>query len=190
MKACPTGRVGHNVSDNPTSGGAVLAEPPAGTTPAGVQIGAGPAGPVVFNDYYKANHSRAVGLAYLLTQSRHAAEDLAQDAMAATYKHWDNVENPDAYLRTCVVNGARRWRMRTARSEAQLPSNTAAADPQTDELWDILARLPKKQRIPLVLHFYEDLTYIEISKLLHTREGTVKSRISRALETLRKEVPR
>lgn len=49
-----------------------------------------------------------------------------------------------------------------------------------------LDRLPKDQRIVLILRDLEGLTYTEISEALGLSEGTVKSRICRAREKLRK----
>ena len=49
-----------------------------------------------------------------------------------------------------------------------------------------LDRLPKDQRIVLTLRDLEGLTYTEISEALGLAEGTVKSRICRAREKLRK----
>lgn len=49
-----------------------------------------------------------------------------------------------------------------------------------------LARLPREQRAALVLREIEGLSYAEIAAALGVAEGTVKSRIGRARETLRR----
>ena len=54
------------------------------------------------------------------------------------------------------------------------------------ELWDILCQLPEEFRVVTVLFYYEDLEVKEIAKILRLAEGTVKSRLSRAREKLRK----
>lgn len=47
-----------------------------------------------------------------------------------------------------------------------------------------LDALPEEQREAMVLRYYADLTVPEIAKALGCREGTVKSRLSRALGRL------
>jgi RNA polymerase sigma-70 factor (ECF subfamily) len=49
-----------------------------------------------------------------------------------------------------------------------------------------LAQLPKNSRSVIVLKEIEGLSYDEIAEILHTSIGTVKSRISRAREELRR----
>ena len=49
----------------------------------------------------------------------------------------------------------------------------------------ILEALPHEQRETVVLRYYADMTIPEIAKALGCREGTVKSRLHRALARLR-----
>ena len=48
-----------------------------------------------------------------------------------------------------------------------------------------LARLPARQRVTLVLRFFEDLSTEETAAMLGIATGTVKSQTSRGLESLR-----
>jgi RNA polymerase sigma factor (sigma-70 family) len=68
--------------------------------------------------------------------------------------------------------------------------SVAVGLPELDETWDMLRRLPDRQRIALVLRFYEDLPEREIADLLGCRPGTVKSLIHRGLARVRKETGR
>lgn len=51
-----------------------------------------------------------------------------------------------------------------------------------------LESLPEKLRLPLVLHYYEGYSYEEIASMLHVTHGTVRSRLSRARNELRKNL--
>jgi RNA polymerase sigma factor (sigma-70 family) len=62
--------------------------------------------------------------------------------------------------------------------------------PELDETWDVLRRLPERQRVALVLRFYEDLPEAEIAQVLGCPRGTVKSLIHRGLARVRKETGR
>ena len=54
------------------------------------------------------------------------------------------------------------------------------------ELYELIQRLPQKYKEILLLFYYKDLTYEEISEILEIPEGTVRSRLSRAREKLKK----
>ena len=52
------------------------------------------------------------------------------------------------------------------------------------DIWRALDELSEDFRIPLILYFFEDCSYDEISSILKIPKGTVKSRISRGKEKL------
>ena len=137
--------------------------------------------------------------AYLLAGDRHLAEDLLQTALAKTYLRWHRLREPaaaEAYVRRVMVTTVSRWRRRFWRGEipaAELPDRShehhhadAYGDADTRELLrHALSRLPAAQRAVLVLRYYEDLGEDEVARVLGCSRGTVKSRTSRALATLR-----
>jgi RNA polymerase sigma-70 factor (ECF subfamily) len=55
-------------------------------------------------------------------------------------------------------------------------------------LWKALEKLGEKQRIPIVLRYYHDLSIKEIANILNIKEGTVHSRLSTGREKLRAEL--
>ena len=55
------------------------------------------------------------------------------------------------------------------------------------EIWDIVLALPEKFREILLLHLRVELTTAEIADMLRISQGTVKSRLSRAKEKVRKQ---
>jgi DNA-directed RNA polymerase specialized sigma24 family protein len=56
---------------------------------------------------------------------------------------------------------------------------------ETDDVWNRLAVLPRKQRAVLVLRYYEQLDDDEIAFLLNCAPVTVRSNASKALKSLR-----
>ena len=56
---------------------------------------ASPATP--FDAFYKQHFARAVAVAHALAGAR-AAEDIAQEAFWATFRKWDDLENPERWL--------------------------------------------------------------------------------------------
>lgn len=52
------------------------------------------------------------------------------------------------------------------------------------DIWRALDELSEEFRMPLILYFFEDFSYDEISSILKIPKGTVRSRISRGKEKL------
>jgi RNA polymerase sigma-70 factor (sigma-E family) len=154
-------------------------------------------------ELYREHAEQALRLAYLLTGERALAEDLVQEAFVRVAGRFVHLRDPDAfgaYLRRAVVNLAnshfRRRRVERAyltraQSDAAVRSGTGASGASVedrDELWAALGRLPQRQRAAIVLRYYEDLPEARIAELLECRPGTVKSLLSRGLETMRSEI--
>lgn len=61
-----------------------------------------------------------------------------------------------------------------------------APSPEEREELEELYALPPQDRAVIHLHYYEGYSTQEIAQLLHCRPGTVRSRLSRARERLRR----
>lgn len=139
-----------------------------------------------FDDFYRAQYEPMLRLAYLLTQSHAAAEDLVQDSFVRVQPRLAGLDNPAAYLRRTVTNACYSYHRR-AKREAALPIEAPAArDPEHDEMWDALATLAPRRRAALVLRYYLDLSEADIASTLGCRKGTVKSLTHRGLADLRR----
>jgi RNA polymerase sigma factor (sigma-70 family) len=139
-------------------------------------------------DAYDTNRLPLVRLAFLMTGDREAAEDIVQEAFLATRQLWSGVHDLKPYLRAAVVNRSRSW-LRRKRLERRDPVRVELSyDAAPDEMWDALAVLAPRQRVAVVLRFYEGLPDSEIGSILGCREGTVRTTIHRALAALRKEI--
>jgi RNA polymerase sigma factor (sigma-70 family) len=136
----------------------------------------------VYRDY----RLTLVRLGFLLTGSREDSEDLVQSAFATASAHWYEIEQPLAYLKRAVVNQASDLHKRRTRERGRPAAEGVTEIPEVDETWAILQRLPHRQRMVVVLRFYEDLPLLEIARLLHRPPATVRSDLRRALGRLRK----
>jgi RNA polymerase sigma-70 factor, ECF subfamily len=89
----------------------------------------------------------------------------------------------------------RRWPIPTDKISDSLspsmnnPETATISKEQCIEIWELVQILPTKLRIPLVLRYYADLSEDEIARTLHIPLGTVKSRLNRGREGLRKVFP-
>ena len=57
--------------------------------------------------------------------------------------------------------------------------------PEDRSLFRAVMALPEKYRLVLHLYYYEECSIREIASLLHTGEGTIKSRLSRGRTLLK-----
>jgi len=97
----------------------------------------------------------------------------------------------------CVVatNLAMDVHRRAERDEHFLPAEETAvldaAEPTglRDAIRSGLAELPPELRATIVLRFYADFTVPEIATAMAVPEGTIKSRLHRAIDELRERLP-
>lgn len=148
-----------------------------------------------FDDWVAARGPSLLRLAYVLTGNPADAEDVVQDALSRALPAWSRIcaaDDPDAYVRRMVVNAHTSWWRKFRRRESPVAEVRlgGANDPELrdDRLWQACRRLPTDQRTAIVLRFYEDMEYADISALTGVREGSVRSRVSRGLAALRKEL--
>jgi RNA polymerase sigma factor (sigma-70 family) len=148
---------------------------------------------VDFATFYGVEYPNAVRLAFLLTRSDSVCEEIAQEAFADVYKRFENWERPAAYLRTTIVNACRRWHHRQAflaeRAYLLMPA-TSDQDLPGQDLVDVVARLPYRQRVVVVGRYWGGWSESEIAEVLDCPKGTVKSLASRALDQIRREIDR
>ncbi|MFR9776150.1 SigE family RNA polymerase sigma factor [Micromonospora sp. MS34] len=148
-----------------------------------------------FDEFVVACSSRLLRTAYLLTRDRVLAEDLLQTALTRAWFAWHRIDGgPEPYVRKIIANTyASWWRRRWNAEEAVAeppedrgpPPDPFAVLDVRDELWRSLGRLPKRQRTVLVLRYFEDLSEVEIARVMGCTVGTVKSQAAKALAKLR-----
>jgi RNA polymerase sigma-70 factor (sigma-E family) len=143
-----------------------------------------------FPSFVSREYSRLLRTAYLLAGNRAGAEDVLQDALLKTMRHWDRVSRADhrlAYVRSIVVREflSRRRRLRVAMvrgGEGTVPPPDVAT---SLVLWECVKSLPTQQRSVVVLRYYEDLTERETAEVMGVSVGTVKRHHARAIARLR-----
>jgi len=129
-----------------------------------------------------------VHLAYVLTGQSSVADEIVQDAFMKVHANWGRIDNPVGYLRTTVVNGCRSFHRRRVLEERHATKSETAMVQSPDEVGDVLAKLPERQRIALALRYFLDLPDSEIAQALGARPSTVRSLIRRGLITLKEEL--
>jgi RNA polymerase sigma-70 factor (ECF subfamily) len=143
------------------------------------------------------NIPRLSRYARALTRDTDDAEDLIQDTLllAISKIHlWEAGTDLRAWLFTVMhnqyVDFVRRGVREGKRASIEAADNIGyGANQQValqlQELRDAVAKLPKEQRAVVVLIGLEGMRYEEVADILGVPIGTVRSRLSRARETLR-----
>lgn len=113
------------------------------------------------------------------------AEDAVQDAFVKYLeKAPKDVANPMGWLTRVLVNGCKsRLRLKWRQVE-ELPDDLAATGAERQELEE-LWQLPARDRAVIHLFYYEGYSTAEIAQMTGEKEGTIRSRMSRARGKLR-----
>ena len=152
-------------------------------------------GPEPFDSFYRREIRRFVGLAYALSGSRLAADDIAQEAMLAAYRKWDQVgrlDSPAGWVRRVVSNqavSATRRRIAEAKGLSRLAARRTVSDlpeipAESDWIWREVRRLPKRQIQVIALRYYDELSLSEIAEVLDCSKETANTHLRRARQTL------
>ena len=131
--------------------------------------------------------------AFAVCRNPQDAEDVVQETLLAYFrsdKQFESDEHIRAWLIRVAVNKARNaticfWR-RNRRSLEETLDALTYEDAADRDLLDAVLRLPERYRIVIHLFYYEDYSIREIAALLDLGEGSVKSRLSRGRQQLRK----
>ena len=142
-----------------------------------------------FDEFYRQEYRKVLGLAYVLTGNGSVAEDTTQDAFTAAYRQWAAIgayDSPAAWVRRVTCNRAAsvvRRRVREAKAIVRLAYRTpthVALDEGDAEFWRSVRALPRRQAQAVALFYLEDLSVRDIAAVLDCSEGTVKTHLSRA----------
>lgn len=151
--------------------------------------------PAGFRDFVAARYPALVRLGTLLANDAGHGEDLVQVALVKTLRAWSRLHpdgDPEAYTRRVMARDA--WRAGRRRWRGEVPTAELPQRVMQDAYQDVLDRdavirlldlLPSQQRVVLALRYWAGLSEAEIADQLGCSIGTVKSRASRALATLR-----
>ncbi|MEU6460261.1 ECF RNA polymerase sigma factor SigK [Streptomyces sp. NPDC047065] len=156
-----------------------------------------------FAGVYDALAPSVMGLAFRVLRDEAQAEEVTQDVMVEVWrtagrfrpergaaKSWVlTLTHRRAVDRVRSVAAGRARELRTGERERDRPFDAVAEEVEGREerrvVFRCLAQLAEHLRLPLVLAYYEGLTYAEVADSLTTAPGTIKSRMRQGLRRLR-----
>jgi RNA polymerase sigma-70 factor (ECF subfamily) len=157
--------------------------------------------PAAFAEIVREHQAMVFSIAYHFLHDRALAEEVAQEVFLQLHKHLASLESREHvvyWLRRSASNRcidyARRRQLAPQVCLDSVPEPAAVdvpGDPMlARRLRHLVASLPAKQRMMVVLRYQEDLEPGEIAELLRVPVGTVKSQLQRSLAILREKVAR
>jgi len=150
---------------------------------------------------YAEHYRSLVRLAALLAPDPAAAEELAQDAFVAVHDAWGQLQDTGralAYLRRCVVAGARSRLDRTTIGDAVPEPEPGTSRPAAGQLASghrgpalvaVLRTLPARQREAVVLHYYAGLPEPELAAAMGVSRWSARRHLTGALSALQGRLP-
>ena len=170
---------------------------------------------ISFDELFDRYHSMVFTLAYQILADREEALDVAQDVFLTIYCKLDSFRG-DSSLKTWIYSIAVhrasnrfRWWNRLRRrgtvsledhlskkpdqdysidlkSDIQSPEEALISLEEREQITRWLQTLPIEQRVAVILRDIEGLTYEEIAESMDISLGTVKSRIARGRDMLKR----
>ncbi|MGH2788256.1 MAG: SigE family RNA polymerase sigma factor [Actinomycetota bacterium] len=147
--------------------------------------------------FCREQHPRLVGILGLYCGDRVVAEELAQEALTRTCRDWKRVrakDDPGAWVSRVAINLANSFfrrklaeRRATARLEGQRRAGSEPDLSVSVSLRQAIAKLPPRQRMVLILHYYLDLPFSEVANYMDIPLSTAKSLSKRATARLRSD---
>ncbi|MCY3741923.1 MAG: sigma-70 family RNA polymerase sigma factor [Candidatus Poribacteria bacterium] len=141
----------------------------------------------------------------------HIAEDITQDTFLKAYQRLSTLKKPQRFASWLYVIATNYCKMRirkkrlSTQSLEDINSTTLesatysgyviaeneqeTAEAQREVVKKLLAKLQESERTVITLHYLGGMTYKEISEFLGVSVGTIKTRVYRARQRLKKEEP-
>lgn len=160
-------------------------------------------------DIYK---DKIYQLCYRMLGNVHEAEDIAQEAFIRAYVNIDSFDinrkfstwlyriatnltidrirkkKPDYYLDAEVAGTEGLTMYSQIAADGVLPEDAVVSLELSNTIQQKILKLPDKYRTVIVLKYIDELSLIEIGEILNIPVGTVKTRIHRGREALRKQL--
>ena len=157
---------------------------------------------MTFAEVLRANQSMVFSLAFHFLRDPGAAEEVAQDVFLRLHHKFDELDSSPKHATFWLRKATSRRSIDYAAQAGIAVDHCAGGHRRTSiaeqpgdpmlnrRLRQLIATLPEKPRMVMVLRYQEDLTPEEISEVLEMPVRTVKSHLQRSLAMLREKIDR
>lgn len=139
----------------------------------------------------KRNSQRLFVIAFSYLKNKHDAEDALQNTFLKLWKskiEFDDDLGIDKWLTKVLVNDCKNFFNLSFRQNKSIEEvyDVSTFDKYFNvDLYDAVMSLNKKERLCVILFYYDDLTIGDISKVTGIKESTVKSLLKRSRNKLK-----
>ena len=145
---------------------------------------------------FRAHHGRLVRALTIACGDEQQAADAVQHAFVKAHLLWRSImhyDDPVGWIRRVAINRLKDERRSDARKRRTFERLAAEPQPsigtpQTDDVSELLAGLPRQQRLALALYYIDGLPVSEIADTLSISEGAVKFHLHQGRNSLRGRV--
>lgn len=143
-----------------------------------------------FDTFFVDRHAVIVRALALALGDDELGRDAAAEGFTRALQRWGRVsryDNPSGWVYRVGLNWARSRRRKVLReiSMSSLPPTAASPAPEADpRLTEALKELSVDHRAVVVGRYYLDWSEAQLAEALDVKPGTVKSRLSRAIDQL------
>lgn len=143
-------------------------------------------------------------LAFSFVKDRGVAEDISQEVFLKAYKYLDSFRGEStlkSWIYRITVNTSKDFLKKKSLKQLILESSffekfyrtestetTFLKADRNEQLLQIILTLPIKYRAVIVFHYFYDLKISELSLVLNVNTNTVKTRLSRGRDILRRKI--
>lgn len=146
-------------------------------------------------DFIMDNQNKYYRIAYCYVRNKEDALDVVQNTIVKVLENQHSIRNKKAiktWIYRILINECLTVLKKTKKEmpyeleEFEEDSyKEKFYDGEKEELFEAINILPEKQKIVIILHYYEGLTLKEISQVTETNLSTVKTRLYSGLEKLK-----
>ena len=149
-------------------------------------------------NYIKENEDKFYRIAFSYSKNEDAALDIVQESIVKSLNHINKLKNEE-YVKTwfyrILINECLQYIKKNKRIityESQEIENKIEWNDDISingiDMYKYIQKLNKKLRTVIILRYFEDMKIEEIAKITKTNINTVKSRLYKALEILKKSI--
>lgn len=140
------------------------------------------------------NKGKMYAAAYSILKNHSDVEDVIQDAIINAYRKINTLKNDEkfsSWMMRIVINQSKMYIRKNSRLqfvESMEQEREQITEADDVNIWDLVMSLKSELSTVVILYYAQGYKVKEISEIMKIPEGTVKSRLAKAREILKKEL--
>ena len=154
----------------------------------------------VLIEHIKENQEKLYRIAYTYTKNQETALDVVQEAITKSLENINKLRNEE-YVKTWFYRILINEAIKATKSDKNFIEYESATNElfsasyendlvENIDIYTIIQKINKKKKTVIILRFFENLKIEEIAYITKTNANTVKSRLYKGMEEIKKEIGR